>query len=127
MESGRIEDIYAENSFMVVHDSEFPKLNNPHMGTEFELNDHRGVVVGIAKVATSGLFGVPTLYTTYERAIQYIPSPRYTISYILVVPKSADDVKQIQSQVAALGYLALTKDQFTRVSRTSILIRLPLD
>ena len=96
-----------------VHDSEFSKLNNPRIGTEFELNDHRGVIIpGIAKVTTSALFGVPTLYTTYERAIRYTPNPRYTISYILVQPKSAADVMQIQEQVRALGYLALTKEQF---------------
>lgn len=112
MEKGEIENIYAENAFLVVHDSEFSKLNNPKIGTEFELNDHRGLIIGIAKVTTSGLFGVPTLYTTYERAIQYIPNPRYTISYILVVPKSPTDVQRIQEQVRALGYLALTKQQF---------------
>ncbi|MFZ0693342.1 MAG: ABC transporter permease, partial [Alphaproteobacteria bacterium] len=50
--SGRIEDIFAENAFIAVQDSEFPKLENPTIGTEFELNDHRGVIVGIAKVAS---------------------------------------------------------------------------
>ena len=39
---GKIEDIYGENAFIVVKDPEFPKLGNPHIGTEFELNDHRG-------------------------------------------------------------------------------------
>lgn len=112
MEQGRIEDIYAENSFIVVHDSEFAKLENPHIGTTFDLNDHRGVVVGIAKVPTSSLFGVPTLYTTYNRAIQYIPNPRFTISYILVEPKSEADIPGIQREVAKLGYLALTEEQF---------------
>lgn len=112
METGSIEDIYAENSFLVVHDSEFGKLNKPKVGTEFELNDHRAKVTGIAKVSTSGLFGVPTLYTTYERAIQYIPNPRFTISYILVEPKTPGDAARIQQQVKALGYLALTKNQF---------------
>ena len=96
----------------MVKDPEFPKLENPGLGTEFELNDHRGVIVGIAKVASSGLFGVPTLYTTYERALQYIPNPRFTISYVLVKPKSAADVAGIKQQVRALGYLALTKDEF---------------
>jgi len=114
MEKGQIENIYAENAFLVVHDSEFAKLNSPKVGTEFELNDHRGVFVGIARVTTSGLFGVPTLYTTYERAIQYIPNPRNTISYILVQPKSAGDIPEIQEQVRTLGYLALTKKQFIR-------------
>jgi putative ABC transport system permease protein len=82
------------------------------MGSEFELNDNRGVIVGIAKVATSGLYGIPTLYTTFERAIQYIPNPRYTTSYVLVEPKSASDIPQIKQQVKALGYRARTKEEF---------------
>ncbi|PWB80743.1 MAG: ABC transporter permease [Candidatus Methylomirabilota bacterium] len=111
---GQIEDIYADNGFVVVKDEEFLKLDNPRLGTEFEVNDHRGVIVGIAKVATSGLFGLPTLYTTFNRAIQYIPSTRYTISYILVEPKSAEAVPYIKGQVAKLGYEALTEDEFSR-------------
>ncbi len=112
MEQGKIENIYAENSFIVVHDSEFSKLGNPKLGSEFELNDNRGVVTGIARVATSALFGVPSLYTTYYRAIQYIPNPRFTISYLLVEPKNESDIPSIQKQVQALGYLALTREQF---------------
>lgn len=112
MLEGKIEDIYAENAFIVIKDAEFPKLENPHVGSDFELNDHRGVIVGTATVTTSGLFGIPTLYTTYKRAIQYIPSVRYTISYILVEPQSEQDIPRIEQQVQALGYRALTKDEF---------------
>jgi putative ABC transport system permease protein len=112
MSQGAIEDIFAENSFIVLHDSEFAKLGSPKVGTTFELNDHRGKIVGIAEVNTGSLFGVPTLYTTYNRAIQYIPSPRFTISYVLVEPKSASDIPNIQKQITALGYLALTRNQF---------------
>ncbi len=111
---GKIEDIYGENAFIVVKDTEFPKLGNPHLGTEFELNEHRGVIVGIARVASSGLFGVPTLYTTYERALQYIPNPRFTISYLLIEPKSSADVPGIKAEMQALGYLVLTKDEFMK-------------
>jgi len=109
---GRIEDIYGESAFVVVRDTEYTKLNSPTLGTEFEVNDHRGVVVGLARVASSGLFGMPTLYTTYSKATQYIPSSRYTMSYILVEPKSLADVPRIKSEVGRLGYLALTKDEF---------------
>ncbi len=70
------------------------------------------MIVGIARVASSGLFGVPTLYTTYNRALQYIPNTRFTISYLLVEPKSPADVASIKAQVAKAGYLALTKDEF---------------
>ena len=118
LEQGHIEDIYAENGFIVVHDAEFRKLASPTIGSEFELNDHRGVVVGIAKVATSGLFGIPTLYTTYNRAVQYIPNARFTTSYLLIEPKSLGVVPHIQEQVKLLGYDALTKEQFIqRISR----------
>jgi len=110
--AGNIQDIFAENAFIAVKDSEFYKLQNPKIGTEFELNDHRGVIVGIAEVASSGLFGTPTLYTTYSRALQYIPNTRFTISYLLVEPKTAGDVASIKRQVANSGYLALTKDEF---------------
>ena len=109
---GKIEDIYGENGFIVVKDTEFPKMGNPRVGTEFQVNEHRGVIVGIAQVASSGLFGIPTLYTTYERALQYIPNPRFTISYVLVEPRSPADVAHIKQQAQALGYLALTKDEF---------------
>ena len=111
---GKIEDIYAENGFVVVHDSEYAKLQSPRLGSEFELNDHRGVIVGIAKVSTAGLFGIPTLYTTYERAIQYIPNPRYTVSYVLLEPKTPGDIRKIKQQVVALGYRALTKNEFMK-------------
>ena len=109
---GKLDDIFAENGFIAVRDSEYNKLGNPELGTEFELNDNRGVFIGTAKVASSGLFGIPTLYTTYSRALQYVPNPRFTISYLLVEPKSQEDVATIKAKVAAAGYVALTKQEF---------------
>ena len=110
--SGNIEDIFAENAFIAVKDSEFYKLGNPKIGTEFELNDHRGVIVGIAHVASSGLFGVPTLYTTYNRALQYIPN---TALHDLLPSGRAEVAGRRGVDQAAgrkAGYLALTKDEF---------------
>jgi putative ABC transport system permease protein len=112
LERGNIQDIYAENGFIVVHDAEYRKLGNPGLGVEFELNDHRGVIVAIARVAAGGLFGVPTLYTTYSRAIQYVPSTRYTITYILVELKSPAALATVKRETARLGYLALSRDEF---------------
>lgn len=109
---GNIEDIYAENGFVVVQDEELSKLENPKIGTDFEINDNRGVIVGIAKVPASGLFGMPTLYTTYGRAIQYLPTMRYTISYVLVEPQSSAAIPHIEEEVAKLGYDALTEEAF---------------
>ena len=114
LEQGNIQDIYSDNAFLVVNDAEFSKLENPKIGASFELNDHRGTIVGIARVASNGLNGVPTLYTTYSRAIEYIPSMRFTMSYALVQPKSEAAVAGIKQKVAKLGYVALTKSEFNQ-------------
>jgi putative ABC transport system permease protein len=116
--SGSIEDIFRENAFIAIQDSEFCKLKGAKIGSDFELNDHRGVVVGTARVASSGLVGTPTLYTTYYRALQYIPNPRFTISYVLVEPKTPADIPNIVRAVSKAGYLALTKQDFiNQISR----------
>ena len=112
LEKGDIHDIYNDDSYIVVDDTEFSKLENPQIGTTFELNDHRVVIAGIARVVSNGLNGVPTLYTTYNRAIEDIPTTHFTISYLLVQPKNAAAVAGIKEQVAKLGYVALTKDEF---------------
>jgi putative ABC transport system permease protein len=109
---GKIEDIFADDGFIVVKDDEYHKLENPTLGTTFEINDHRAVVIGLAKVTSSTLFGIPTLYTTFTRAIQYIPSTRFTIAYILVEPKTEEDIAHIKAEVAKAGYLALTDREF---------------
>src|SRR5208283_1325410 len=109
---GEISNIYAENGFIVVKDEEFSKLRSPKLGDEFEINDNRGKIVGIATVPASGLFGMPTLYTTFHRAIQYIPSMRYTISYILVEPANKEAIPGIKKEIAKLGYEALTEAEF---------------
>ena len=80
LEQREIEDIYADNGFVVVDDAEYGELGSPKLGQELELNDNRGVVVGIARMNSSGLFGIPTLYTTCSRAIEYIPGTRFAIS-----------------------------------------------
>ena len=114
LEQGKIEDVYGEDGFIVVKDAEFKKLNSPAIGAVFEINEHRAVIVGIAKVSSNGLFGVPTLYTTYNRALHYIPQTQFSVSYVLVEPKTKADIPGIEAGVAKLGYLALTKAQFDK-------------
>jgi putative ABC transport system permease protein len=109
---GKIEDVFAENGFIVVKDAEFAKLGNPKIGSEFEVNDFRVKIVGIANAKQSGLFGVPTLYTTYNRAITYIPTTRFRLSYVLVEPKAYSEIPKIKAQIKKLGYEALTREEF---------------
>jgi putative ABC transport system permease protein len=109
---GNINAIYNNDAFIMIKDSEYEKMNSPKIGDTFEINDHRGVVVALAKVPIAGLFGTPTLYTTYSRAIRTLPTTRFTISYILVEPKSLADIQRIKEQIKKLGYMALTEQEF---------------
>lgn len=114
---GDIANIYNNDSYIAIKDAEFEKLDNPSVGTTFEVNDHRGVFVGVGKALLGGLFGTPTLYTTYNRAISELPQMRFTVSYVLIEPKSKRDITYIQDRVAELGYVALTDKQFFKKNR----------
>lgn len=109
---GNIEDVYAENGFIVIQDADYTKLDSPRVGAEFEINEHRAVIVGVARVTISGLFGIPTLYTTYNRAIQYLPTGRFTTAFVLVQAKSPQDIAHIKEAVRRLGYVARTEQEF---------------
>lgn len=117
MIQGDITAIYNNDAYIIMKDSEYPKLDNPQIGTTFEINDHRAVIVGIGKALVNGLFGTPTLYTTYTRAISDLPTTRFTISSILVEPKTEADIPYIQERVKTLGYVALTQQQFIDKNR----------
>jgi putative ABC transport system permease protein len=113
MLDGDIHDVFADDAVIVIADSDYGKLKKPRVGDTFEINDRRAHVVGIAKTPASGLFGLPTIYTTYSRAQEYVPSPRFVMSYVLVEPKDDLAVPGIERAVGRLGYLALTEREFT--------------
>jgi putative ABC transport system permease protein len=111
---GDLNKIYNSDAFIGVVDSDYRKLGSPGIGSVLSINDHRAVIVALAKQASGGLFGTPTLYTTYTRATQDLPQTRYSMSYILLNPKSNADIPYIQEQVKKLGYKALTQKQFEK-------------
>ncbi|MBL9133323.1 MAG: ABC transporter permease [Verrucomicrobiaceae bacterium] len=64
------------------------------LGDEFEINDQEARVVGIADAATS-FTGGPYVWTTYERALQYVPAQRKMLQAVICAPRegvSLDDV-----------------------------------
>jgi len=109
---GNINAIYNNDAFIVIKNADYEKLDYPPIGTTFEINDHRGVIVAIAESPIGGLFGTPTFYTTYTRAIATLPTTRFTISYILANPKNDLEITSIKKQVKNLGYKAVTQQEF---------------
>ncbi|MGC9168983.1 MAG: ABC transporter permease [Desulfurella sp.] len=111
---GNLNKIYNSDAFIGVKDSDYKKIGSPGIGSILSINDHRAIIVALANTTSGGLFGIPTLYTTYTRATRDLPQTRYSISYILINPKSSKDIPYIQKQVKKLGYKALTQKQFQK-------------
>jgi putative ABC transport system permease protein len=76
------------------------------------LNDKLARVVAIAKTQKS-FTNIPVVYTTYERAMRYVPRERRTLSYVLAKAKDGvrveDVVQRIRTQT---GLGAFTEEEF---------------
>lgn len=66
-------------------------LGNPKIGETLEINDKRAVVVAIVKIPAN-VMSTPVVYTTYDKALNYIPPQRKLLSFILV--KARDNIPE---------------------------------
>ena len=85
---------------------------NIHLGTTFEINDHRVRVVAIVKTQKS-FQNFPFVYTTYERALSVTPEERRKLSYVLASPVSGISPEELARRIhEQTGLGAFTADQF---------------
>lgn len=86
---GHLEDLWQDKA-VIIDDVGIEKLSEGRgtplkVGDSFDINDHEARIVGICKAARS-FFGYPFIYTTYERALEFVPKTRRNLSFILVQP-----------------------------------------
>lgn len=82
------------------------------VGDTLELNDNRAVVVGIADV-TRTFQTQPVVYTTFRRALRFIPFERKNLSFILVKGSSSLSKQQLCDRIRRItGLAAYTSEQF---------------
>lgn len=82
------------------------------VGDTMELNDRRGVVVGISR-NTRSFQSQPTIYTTYSRATQFAPRERKQLTFILVNAAEGQDPDVLCERISeSTGLAAYTRDQF---------------
>lgn len=87
------------------------------VGDELEINDHRAVVVGIAKMKRTFTL-MPMSFTTYTRSLEYLPHERRTISYIFVKMQKTADKNAIKTIVRdQLGLTAYTTEEFKELTK----------
>lgn len=69
-----------------------------NVGDVFELNDQEARVVGIADAATS-FTGGPYVWTTYERALQYVPPQRKMLQAVICAPREGVTLDQAVADI----------------------------
>jgi len=83
------------------------------IGDTLEINDKRGVVVGIARVQRTFQTN-PVIYTTYSRAMSFAPKERKLLTYILVKVHPGTAIETVATRITKLtGLQALTNAQFS--------------
>ncbi len=68
------------------------------VGDMFEINDQEARVVGIADAATS-FTGGPYVWTTYERALQYVPAQRKMLQAVICAPREGVSLDQAVADI----------------------------
>lgn len=111
---GRFEDVLQPDA-VVLDQWAVERMGGPsviRIGTVFELNDKLARVVAIAKTQKS-FTNIPVVYTTYERAIRYIPRERRTLSYVLAKAKDGVPVAEVTKRIhEQTGLGAFTAEDF---------------
>ncbi|MGH2359984.1 MAG: ABC transporter permease, partial [bacterium] len=82
------------------------------VGDFLELNDHRAIVVGIARVSRT-FQSQPVVYTTYSRATTFAPRERKLLSFVLVKAKPGENLELLADRIhRATGLAAYTREGF---------------
>lgn len=80
------------------------------VGDVFEINDQEARVVGIAN-AVNSFTGGPYVWTTYERALQYVPAQRKMLQAVICAPREGISIAQaVQDIERETGLRAYTNE-----------------
>jgi len=131
MLAGSLEDLRRADSVIVDVEGANDKLaRHPDpmgpkvplaVGDVLEINDKRAVVVGISK-GTRTFLSQPTVYTTYSRAINFAPSERKMMSFVLVKVQPGEDPAEVCARITSTtGLKAITQADFKRETVTYFL------
>lgn len=123
MAQGSLEDLRRADGVIVDEVGATTRLAKPadtpggapvplKVGDTVEMNDHRAVVVGIART-TRSFQSQPTIFTTYSRATTFVPRERKLLSFVLVKATPGTDLSGLCATIAReTGLAAYTGEQF---------------
>ena len=110
-------DVLAKPDTLIIDDFGVGNLfasGEEPVGQELELNDQRAVIGGVADLIPS--FTTPaTLYTTYSRALNFVPGTRNRLSFVLVGVSEGQTPSEVAARIEAeTGLKAETRNEFAR-------------
>ncbi|MBL9029799.1 MAG: FtsX-like permease family protein [Caedimonas sp.] len=86
------------------------------IGDVLEINDHKAIVAGYIK-STRNFVLQPQVYTTYSRALNYAPTNRKYLTYVLVKAKAGENLHEICQKIENdTGLSAYTAEEFRHVN-----------
>ncbi len=84
------------------------------VGERLELNDQRAVIHGIAD-AVPGFTSTAVLYTTYSRALTFVPGTRNRMSFVIVGAEAGVTPEALAQRIhQQTGLRARTRDEFAQ-------------
>jgi putative ABC transport system permease protein len=108
-------DNLRRNDALIIDDAGYQQLwpGEPfEVGRSFEMNDRRGIIVGVCK-ASRTFQTFPIVYTRYSQAVQYAPSERKVMSFVLAEPQPGVPVEEVCQRIhEQTGLKALTRQEF---------------
>jgi putative ABC transport system permease protein len=111
---GDLRDLYRPDA-LIVDDAGYAQLwpGEPYrIGRTFEMNDRRGVVVGVCK-ASRTFQTFPIVYTRFSQAVLFAPTERKVLSFVLARADTGRSPAEVCSQIKRqTGLAALTQEQF---------------
>ncbi len=113
MTEGRVEDLALPDAVIVdqVAVEKLAAKGIPcRLGTTFEMNDRQARVVGFCRTFRN-FTGQPYVFTTFERALEYVPQQRKSLSFVLAGPKAGADPAEVARRISGeAGLRAFTRD-----------------
>lgn len=87
------------------------------VGETFEMNDRRARIVGVVNTSAASHGQAGYIFTTYDRAVQYVPAQRKMTTYVLAAPVAAQTATDVARRIsAATGLNAFTSEEIRNSS-----------
>ena len=110
---GQLIDLWEPDA-VIVDEAGALRMGGVKVGDLLEINDHRARVVGVCRIERT-FTSFPVFYTTYNRALAYVPGDRRSMSFVLSAPKPGVTDEALAARIMErTGLAAYTRDQFAR-------------